>query len=122
MVKTNKKQVYKDYVQAKQFKTPLEAVWEKHDITKQGMYFIVREIERGNLSKIKACTEQSTQMCLWEHKYKLRFSLLPKNRQASTIFLFKELVREMKAEGFKPIMIASLTGRDRATIIHHLTK
>lgn len=119
---TNKEQVYKDYINAKLKKLPIESVYTKHKITKQGMYFIIRKIENGNVPQIKLCTERSKFLCIWEHKYKLRVELLPNNREGGTILLLKKVIAEMKEEGFKPKMIASLIGKDRTTVIHHLRK
>lgn len=117
---TNKNQVYKDYIEAKLSKTPIETVYTKHKITKQGMYFIIRQIENGSIAKIKACTEKSQLLCLWEHKYKLRISLLPKNRKKETVEMLKGIIKEMKKDGFKPVMLSSLIGKDRATVLYHL--
>jgi hypothetical protein len=92
-------------------------------ITRNGLYEIVRRIETGNMAKVRRCSESSRLDCLWEYKYKPRYLAIPTGRQAFSVSLIKKLIWEMYEEDKFPISrIASLTGKDRSTVIHHLTK
>lgn len=112
-------QIYKDYIEKPKDKT-VQDIANKHGITKAGVYHVIHKIERGEVSKLQKCTEQSKQACLWEYKYKLRYEVMPKNRKPETVKLLKRLISDMQKDNFKVGMIAKFLKKDRTTIIHHM--
>lgn len=113
-------QIYKEYINRPKTIT-VEKLASKHKLTKAGLYHIVRKVEHGDIAKINRCTEQSRQLCLWEHKYKKRYSAIPKGRSAESIKQLKRLILDMRNDKFNTPMLANLLKRDRTTILHHLS-
>ena len=119
-MKVNKNlQIYKEYINRPKTLS-VEALAKKYNLTKGGLYYIVKRIEDGDENKIARCTENSRQMCLWEHKYKTRYTAIPKGRSAGSIVQLKRLIKEMRNDKFSLPMLASLLKKDRTTILHHL--
>lgn len=119
----NEIEIYKAYIEAKtDKKRTIIQVAKDFGITRNGLYEIVRRIENGNTSKIRACTEKSRLDCLWTYKYKARFLSLPNNRKESTVEMLTKIIKEMKKDKFSVSLIASLIGKDRSTVLHHLEK
>jgi len=115
--------VYKAYIEAKSDKKKtVTSVATDFGITRNGLYEIVRRIESGNTHKIRTCTEKSRLDCLWQYKYKARFMAIPNNRKEGSIELLTKLVREMNKDKFPTSQIATLIGKDRSTVLHHLEK
>lgn len=120
-MKANKHlQIYKEYINRPKNVT-VETLAKKHALTKAGLYYIVKKVEHGDTAKINRCTEQSRQMCLWEHKYKKRYQAIPKGRSAESVKQLKRLILDMRNDKFNTPTMASLLKRDRTTILHHLS-
>ena len=118
---TNEVGIYRAYIEAKEDpKQTITAVAEKFNITRAGLYEIVKRIEKGNPSKIRICTERSRLDCLWQYKYKARFEAIPKNRNKGSIIALKSLIKDMHADDFPTLRISVSLGKDRSTILHHI--
>ncbi len=117
-------EVYKAYIGAKNSKgkKTVTSVATDFGITRNGMYEIVRRIESGNVHKIRTCTEQSRLDCLWKYKYKAWYSAIPNNRKEESIAMLTDLIKKMSKDKFSSAQIASLIGKDRSTVLHHLGK
>lgn len=122
MTKINEIEVYQAYILAKQDpKRTVSDVANSFGITRNAIYEVVRRIEGGNASKIRKCKAQANLDCLWEYKYKARFLSIPKNREKITVEMLKNIIKEMKEDGFTVTQIARRTGKDRSTVLHHLS-
>lgn len=119
MTANNHLQIYKEYINRPKT-VSLQQLAKKHNLTRAGLYYIVKKIEGGDEGKIKRCTEQSRQACLWEYKYKNRYNAIPKGRGAESMKQLKRLILEMKNDKFSMSMIAHFLKRDRTTILSHL--
>jgi predicted transcriptional regulator len=117
----NEVEIYRAYIEAKADpKKTVTAVAEQFNITRAGLYEIVKRIEKGNVSKIRTCTEKSRLDCLWEYKYKTRFEAIPKDRKDSSIVALKSLIKDMHKDNFTTLRISVQIGKDRSTILHHI--
>jgi len=113
--------IYRAYIQAKNDKKKtIIQVANELGIARSSLYEIVRHIENGDITQIRKCTKQSRLNCLWEHKYKIFYEALPKNKKVQTVEVFKKLIRDMHKDGFGVSLIAELTGKDRSTVLYHL--
>ena len=118
----NDVKIYKEYIQTKSGEKTATQVARDNEITRRQLYDVVERVEKGNIFKIKTCTRLSRLDCLWEYKYKVKFAVIPKNRKAATVRMLEKLFKEMKADKFLVSSIAFYTGKDRATVLHHLNK
>ena len=119
--KSTDAEIYRDYVVAKAADRGIGDILLVHGISRSNLYDIVRRVRHGNPGKIKRDMEKARLTALWEHKYQARFLSLPKNRNASTVSELRSLIRDMAKDGFPQQLIAAHLGKDRSTIIHHLS-
>lgn len=89
-------------------------------ISRGHLYNVVNRVRKGNLHAIRREMAAARLAILWEHKYKIRFQALPKNREAATVKELRLLVRDMERDNFPQIRMAHYLKKDRSTIIHHL--
>lgn len=125
MSKIDETAIYTAYIEAKSSKWKTKTattIAREFGISRNALYGVVRRIENGNPSKIRMCTEKSRLECLWKYKYKARFSAIPNNQKASTVEMLTTLIKEMTKDKFSTSAIASLIGKDRSTVLHHLEK
>lgn len=120
-VKGTDAEVYRDYIEADAADRGIGDVLLKHGISRSHLYDIVRRVRHGNPGKIKRDMDKARLTALWEHKYQARFLSLPKNRNAETVVELRALIRDMNKDKFPQQQIATLLGKDRSTIIHHLS-
>lgn len=119
--KSTDAEIYRDYVVSKAASRGISDTLLKHGISRSNLYDIVRRVRHGNPGKIKRDMDKARLTALWEHKYKARFLSLPKNRNAQTVVELRSLIRDMNRDKFPQQSIAALIGKDRSTIIHHLS-
>ena len=113
--------VYKAYLHAKfDPKKTVTDVANEFGITRASVYAVVRHIEKGDPVKVKRCTSNSAFDCLWEYKYKDRLLVIPHDRKTGSVEMLRALIKDMHKEGFSVSKIASLTWRDRATVLYHI--
>jgi predicted regulator of amino acid metabolism with ACT domain len=115
--------IYRDYLVAKHSpEVTLTSVAKKHGITRNGLYHIVHRIENGNAAKINQELKRLRLAIFWKYKYQTRVLALMDNRQAGNVIELKKLIKEMAKDEFSVSYIAEMTGKDRATVLHHLEK
>lgn len=120
VIKSSDTEVYRDFIEAKARRSGISDILLKHGISRSKLYNIIRSVRHGNSDKIDRDMKKARLTALWEHKYKVRFLSLPKNRMAETVKELRALIREMHKDGFSQHLIAQLLEKDRSTIIHHL--
>lgn len=113
--------IYREYLEVQADpKRGTQEVLNKFGISRGHLYNVIRRVLNGNPSRIKRELEKARLSILWEHKYKVRFMALPKNRNAATIAELRLIVRAMDRDRFPQAYIAQFLKKDRSTIIHHL--
>jgi len=113
--------IYRAYVAAKADpKKTAISVAKEFNITRNGLYEVVRRIENGNVAMIRRCTEESRLDCLWKYKYEARFEAIPKGRKGGSVAALRVLISDMYKDNFPVVRIASLISKDRSTVLHHL--
>lgn len=119
--KSTDAEIYRDYVVSKASDRGIGDLLLKHGISRSNLYNIVGRVRDGNQSRIKRDVEKARFAALWEHKYQARFLSIPKNRNAETVVELRALIRDMQKDGFSQLLTSTLLGKDRSTVIHHLT-
>lgn len=95
---------------------------EDYDISRTHLYYIVDKVQKGDLVKLNQCTQETRLNCLWEHRYKRLYNLIPKNRKNGSIIRLQKLIIDMKEDGFTGQNIGKYLGKHHTTILHHLKK
>lgn len=113
--------VYRAYMNAKFHPTKTATdVAREYGMSRADLYQIVKFVEKGEPYKLKMCTQNSNFQCMWEHKYKMRYAVLPRDRSKRTVEALASLIQDMHKDGFTISMIASCIKRDRSTVLHHI--
>lgn len=121
MAKTKKQRVVADFIRSGGLN--VRDIAAKHKITRQAVYGFVRNIDRGSKDGFRMCQDEVRLECLWRTTYQPWFECIPVDEIRSNTFVrdeFKRLLRQMKMDKFPIAVIARKTGKNRATILHHL--
>lgn len=120
----NKKEIeiYREYlkIKSKSPKKTMAQIAEEIGINRTTLYQTIKTIEVGDTKKIDKCKEKARLSCLWTYKYSPIYQTLPRDREADTVLVLKNIIKRMKRDGFKQKEIATLLQKDNSTIIHHL--
>lgn len=114
--------IYKRYLEIKKNKGKVGDIFSEFSISRQTLYDVIRRVETGNTKALRRCMNLGKLECIWEHKYKIRFLMLPKDRSATTVKQLQKIIFQMKDDGFPIYLMADKLGKERSTIIHHLAK
>lgn len=121
MIITKDIAIYRAYIENRDDpKKTARDILNRFGISRGHLYNVVNRVQKGNAHAIRTALANARYDILWEHKYKVRFMALPKNREASTIEELRLIVRAMDRDNFPQIRIAHYLKKDRSTIIHHL--
>jgi predicted DNA-binding protein YlxM (UPF0122 family) len=114
-----KAQIYRAYIKADGKNIP--ALAKKFDMSRQAIYQHIRSVRTGERNlKIEREIKVAT---LWETRYKFWYKALPKKLTTETgVKEYKNLIKEMKHNGFTLPEIGKLLGKDHTTIGYHVNK
>lgn len=121
-MKHSKIKIYKAYIRAKATGRSITELAAELGMTRSNLYHHVAKIALGEVWKMNECMAQSRLSCVWEYKYKTRYSLIPKNRLLASIDELQNLIKDMSEDGFTQVQIARFLKKDRTTILHHINK
>lgn len=114
--------IYKRYLEVKENKGRVGDLLGEFNISRGTLYDVIRRVQVGDTKALRRCLNRSQLECIWEHKYKIRYISLPKNRSTTTVTELQKIIWGMKDDDFPVFTIASKLGKERSTILHHLAK
>lgn len=120
-MQTNKKQdidskIYKEFLNIKNKKSKLTVIElaKKFNISRQRIYQIVQDMEKGKDEQLDKCLMNGRLACLWDHRYKPRFDVVVKmKRTPEGKEIIKIIVLDMMLDGFSMLSISKFTKLDR---------
>jgi len=117
-----KYKIYQDYIGRGKDVTVMD-IAKKHKVGRRQVHNAIDEVREGSTHQYNECMKGIRLMCLWESKYKIRFTVLdelPNSDELSNEY--RLLFMQMQKNGFTPFRIAKFTGRDNSTIRYHLKR
>ncbi len=114
--------IYKKYLEIKEKRGRVGDLLAEFNISRGSLYDIIRRVQNGNTGALRRCLNINKFECVWKHKYKARFLALPKDRTITTVKELQKIILGMKTDEFPIYIIAEKLGKERSTILHHLSK
>lgn len=88
-----------------------------YGISRQAVYQIVNEMEKGNEKALEKCIALGRFDCLWEYKYKPLYDVIKNTRTVASKTVLKAMIKRMLTDKFSLRAICKYIKRDRSTII-----
>lgn len=123
--KLNDQKIYETFlkIKSKESKMTVVELAKKNRISRQRVYQIVQEMEKGTDTKLDKCLMSGRLDCLWRHRYQKQFSVVSKlKRTVEGKEKLKIIVLDMLVDGFNFTSISKYTKLDREFISNLIKK